>query len=152
MFYDLHLVIQTLMGWSNSHLYQFIFEKKFYIGNPELIGMYDISDDRVTKLSSIFDKPRTKVLYEYDFGDGWKHDLVLEKILDKDPGQRYPVCLKGERNCPPEDCGGIYGFNDLMKILKDKKSPVYAEIKEWVGENYDPEFFNLALVNEEFRY
>lgn len=151
MFYNLHLVIQTVMGWENSHLYHFIFAKKSYIGNPEMLEMDDIADDKETELSAIFDKPKTKVLYGYDFGDGWEHDLLLEKILEKDPNQHYPVCLKGELNCPPEDSGGIYNFYELMEILKDKKNPDFEDTKEWVGENYDPDYFDLNLVNENLK-
>lgn len=84
MFYDLHLIIQTLMGWENSHLYHFAYGKNSYIGNPEFLESDETVDDKETKLSAIFDKPKTKVFYEYDFGDGWQHDVLLEKILEKE--------------------------------------------------------------------
>lgn len=147
-FYDLHLIIQIVMGWGNSHLYQFVFENNSYIGNPEFLEDDDTVDDKKIKLSAIFDKPKTKILYEYDFGDGWQHNVVLEKILEKDPEQQYPVCLKGFLNCPPEDAGGIYNFYELLEILKDRKNPDYEETKEWLGENFDKDHFNLKFVNE----
>ena len=151
MFYDLHLIIQTVMGWENSHLYHFVYGKNSYIGNPDFLESDDTVDDKETKISAIFDKPKTKVIYEYDFGDGWQHDVLLEKILEKDPKQHYPVCLKGELNCPPEDCGGIGGFYLMMETLKDKNNPDYEDTKEWIGENYNPDNFDLNLVNENLK-
>ena len=151
MFFDLHYIIQAVMGWENDHLYQFIVEKNRCIGDPEMLESDDIMDDGKTKLSDIFNEPKTKIIYEYDFGDGWEHELVLEKILEKDPKQHYPVCLEGKLNCPPEDCGGIYGFNNMMQIFKDEKHPEHEDIKEWVGENYDPDYFDPEDVNKSMR-
>ena len=151
MFFDLHLVIQTVMGWNNTHLYQFIYEKKSYIGNIEMLEADDVADDKETELSAIFDKPKIKMVYEYDFGDGWEHELVLEKIIDKNSTQQYPFCIEGEMNCPPEDCGGIYGFMDMMNKIKDKKHPEYADLINWLGDEYNPEFFDLETVNENLK-
>jgi hypothetical protein len=151
MFYDLHLVIQNVMGWTNTHLYQFVFGKNNYIGNPELLDSNDVADDSITELAVIFDKPKVKVIYEYDFGDGWEHEVVLEKIVEKLPKQQYPFCIAGEMNCPPDDCGGIPGFYYYLEVLKNKKHPEYKEIKEWMGGDYDPGFFDLETVNEFLR-
>ena len=148
MFYDLHLIIQTVMGWSNSHLYHFVFARNTYIGNPELLESDDTVDDKKTRLSAIFDKPKAKVIYEYDFGDFWEHDVVLEKILEKDPKQFYPVCIKGAFNCPPEDSGGIDNFYELLEILKDRSNPDFEDTQEWLGANYDPYYFDLDIVNK----
>lgn len=147
MFYDLHLVIQNVIGWTNSHLYQFVYERNSYIGNPELLERSEVADDRETELSAIFDKPKIKMIYEYDFGDGWEHELVLEKIIDKNSTQQYPFCIEGEMNCPPEDCGGIYGFMDMMQKFKNKKHPEHADIAEWLGEDYNQDDFDLEAVN-----
>ncbi|MEO5572800.1 MAG: plasmid pRiA4b ORF-3 family protein [Bacteroidia bacterium] len=151
MFYDLHLIIQNVMGWTNSHLYQFIYERNSFIGNPELLDADDIADDKDTVLSAIFDKPKIKMQYDYDFGDGWGHELVVEKILEKNPKQFYPFCLKGEMNCPPDDCGGIYGFYDKIDALKNKKHPDHEDVVEWMGDEYDPESFDLETVNENLK-
>ncbi|MEI6122253.1 MAG: plasmid pRiA4b ORF-3 family protein [Bacteroidota bacterium] len=148
MFRDLHLVIQNVMGWNNTHLYQFIFQKDSYIGNPELLESDDVADDSITELAVIFDEPKVKVIYEYDFGDSWEHEVVLEKIVEKIPGQQYPFCLAGEMNCPPDDCGGIPGYYYYMEVLKNKKHPEYKDIKEWMGGDFDPAFFDLETVNE----
>ena len=149
-FYDLHLIIQIVMGWTNTHLYHFYINKNYYIGNADSDSddLDDMADDKNVRLSEIFAKPKSKAVYEYDFGDGWQHDVQLEKILDRDPGQNYPVCLKGELNCPPEDCGGIGGFYFLIEALKDKKNPEHKSMTEWLGGNYDPEYFDLDEINE----
>jgi hypothetical protein len=146
-FYDLHLVIQNLMGWTNSHLYEFVYERNSTIGDPELLDRDDVADAKDVKLSAIFDKPKMQIQYEYDFGDSWNHELVLEKIADKNPEQIYPVCLAGELNCSPEDCGGIHGFYQNLEILKNKKHPEYHDTKEWMGD-YDPLDFDLQALNE----
>ena len=150
-FHDLHLVIQNVMGWTNSHLYQFVYDKNSFIGIPdedEMDDDNDITNAKELVLASFFDKPKISIKYEYDFGDGWDHELVLEKIQDKEPGTQYPSCIKGERNCPPEDCGGIWGFYNMLDILKDKKHPEYEEMLEWLGDGYDAEEFDIDTVNE----
>ena len=148
MFYDLHLIIQTVMGWSNTHLYQFIYDGDNFIGNPELLERDGIADDKEVAISIVFDKPKIKMEYEYDFGDGWQHELILEKIEKKNTTQHYPTCLEGEMNCPPEDCGGIHGFYDRLKAFKNKRHPEHEDVVEWMRENYNPEFFDLQSVNK----
>ena len=147
-FHDLHLVIQNVMGWTNSHLYQFVYNKTSFIGIPESEEDNNITNAKEVVLSSFFDQPKIRINYEYDFGDSWDHELVLEKILDKVPGAQYPNCIKGERNCPPEDCGGIWGFYNMLEILKDKKHRAYEETLEWLGDDYNPEEFDIDTVKE----
>jgi len=147
-FYDLHLVIQNVMGWMNSHLYEFIYEKNNFIGNPELLERDDVANDKETILSAIFDKTGINIIYEYDFGDSWTHKLVLEKILEKNPSQFYPYCMEGEMNCPPEDSGGIAGYYFMMETIKNKNHPEYNEIKTWLGRGYDMGKFDLKLINK----
>ncbi len=146
-FNDLHLVIQNVMGWTNSHLSQFKYQKKFTFGDPYLLGRDDIINSRETILSRFFNKPKVSMVYEYDFGDSWDHELLLEKILDIDPKVLYPICLEGEYSCPPEDCGGIYGFYNYLEILKDKKHPEYEDVKEWMGD-FKASKFDLEAVND----
>ncbi len=89
-----------------------------------------------------------KFIYRYDFGDNWEHELIIEKISEPEQGKKYPVCLEGERVCPPEDCGGIFGYNELAEIKKDKNHPDYEEkIIKWLGEDFDFEEFNTNDVN-----
>jgi hypothetical protein len=150
-FFDLHLVIQNVMGWTNSHLYQFKYDKKYFIGNPELIESDNIANDKEVLLSTIFDMEDIKMEYEYDFGDGWIHDLVLENILERNPKRFYPYCSAGELNCPPEDSGGIYGFYEMMKAFTNTKHPEHEDIVEWVGDDYDMSAFDLKAINKSLK-
>ncbi|MGH9890728.1 MAG: plasmid pRiA4b ORF-3 family protein, partial [bacterium] len=94
---------------------------------------------------------KNKIVYEYDFGDSWAHDLVVEKILEPEPGAHYPVGLAGKRACPPEDCGGVWGYQTLLEAIRDPKHPEHEEMLEWVGGNFDPEAFDLEVVNQDLQ-
>jgi Plasmid pRiA4b ORF-3-like protein len=150
---DLHLIIQTTMGWTNSHLHQFI------IGNDSFQPDYEGMDDdgysqpyTDKRLNDFLKKENSKFVYEYDFGDSWNHEIVLEKVLEEEKGTFYPVCTDGKNACPVEDCGGIWGYEDLVKVLKNKKHPEHEEMKEWVGleedEDFDPTEFDKEYINE----
>ncbi|QTE21655.1 plasmid pRiA4b ORF-3 family protein [Polaribacter cellanae] len=102
-------------------------------------------------LGDFLKKIKQKITYTYDFGDSWKHEIIVEKFLKKDKEIEYPVCIKGKNNCPPEDCGGIWRFYNMMEIIKDKNNPERKEMLEWIGENYDPEYFNLEETNEQLK-
>ncbi|MGC8529715.1 MAG: plasmid pRiA4b ORF-3 family protein [Leptospirillia bacterium] len=143
---DLHDVIQEVMGWWNSHLHEFRFKGRRYgVCDPEL-DMEGVIDEGTVTIKDLGLSPRGKIVYEYDFGDGWEHELLLEKILPAE-GRMSPVCLKGARSCPPEDCGGAWGYENLQKILKDPEDEEYASWKEWLPEDFDPEHFDLDSVN-----
>jgi hypothetical protein len=90
---------------------------------------------------------RTRIGYEYDFGDGWEHELVVEARTAAEDGQAYPACIAGEGACPPEDCGGVYGFAELKEVLAGPDSEERDEMREWMGEDFDPAHFDLAAAN-----
>ena len=93
---------------------------------------------------------KQKFSYLYDFGDGWEHLLIIEKLVPKSPEAFYPMCLEGERNCPPEDCGSYPGYDHMITVRKNKKHREYNElIRDWLGEDYDPEYFNAQEMNVE---
>ena len=94
---------------------------------------------------------KDKFTYEYDFGDGWEHIILLEKILPPEDGATYPRCIKGKRACPPEDCGGIWGYAHLLEVIADPEDPEHDEMLEWLGGEFDSEYFNLDEVNERLR-
>ena len=94
---------------------------------------------------------RATTPYEYDFGDSWEHELLVEKILPRDEGKRYPVCLTGKRACPPEDCGGILGYASFLEAIRDPEHPEHDEMLEWVGGEFDPDIFDLDEVNRELQ-
>lgn len=144
----LHQIIQTLMGWTNSHLHHFIVDGVFYCTpSDDDFGMETVDYKRV-KLEKIAGRKGSRFIYEYDFGDSWEHEIVVEEILPVEEGKYYPVCLDGKKACPPEDCGSTPGYEEILKALKNKKNPQYRELLKWVGDEYDPEYFNIEEVNE----
>ena len=92
---------------------------------------------------------KTRFTYEYDFGDSWQHEIVLEKTLEPEPRVRYPRCVEGERACPPEDCGGVWGYAELREAIADPKHESHEEMLEWIGGEFDPERFSVDEVNKE---
>ena len=153
-FYELHVAIQDAMGWYDSHLHQYkIMNPK--TGEPEIIDMPDdeyddieIIDEKITKIAKYF-KTIKKANYEYDFGDAWEHEIVLEKVILAIDGETYPKCVAGKRACPPEDCGGVWGYEELLDIMKDPKHPEYKRYKRWLGKKFEPEKFDAAEVSFE---
>ncbi len=149
---DLHYIIQIVMGWENAHLHQFIKNRTYYAEKMEEDDFWDMGnnvDYKGIKVSDLLKKEKDKIVYEYDFGDGWEHDVVLEKNLPADEKTNYPVCVKGKLNCPPEDCGGIWGYYELLDILSNPKHPQHKEMFEWMGEEeFDPKYFNPEEVNK----
>jgi hypothetical protein len=148
----LHYILQIVMGWTNSHLHQFIVgELHFGEPNPDYDDYIQMHDERHFRLKRITDSEGFKFRYEYDFGDGWMHTLLIEKILPPEPGQKYPVCLTGKRACPPEDVGGVWGYEEFLKTIGDSNHPEHEEYLEWVGGEFDPEAFDLEATNEILR-
>jgi hypothetical protein len=146
-----HYILQDVMGWTDSHLHQFIAGGVMY-STPydefaDEIGM-EIRDESKYKLSQVLKKEKASLTYEYDFGDSWEHKIVLEKILPHDDSIQTPSCIKGKRACPPEDCGGVWGYENLITIIQDPKHPEYEEMREWLAEDFDPEHFDLDEINE----
>ncbi len=150
-FWDLHVAIQDAMGWTDTHLH--VFE----IRDPETgtITEIGIPDDDFEfekilpgwkqKISDWF--PIQNIAnYIYDFGDGWQHEVKLEMVLPRNKDIKYPVCLAGKRACPPEDCGGVWGYSELLKAIKDPSHKRHEELLEWVGGFFDPEHFNPEEV------
>ena len=109
-------------------------------------------DEDGIRLSQVFTgKKKARIVYEYDFGDSWQHEIVLEKTLEPEPKVKYPRCVEGARACPPEDCGGIWGYADFLEAISDPKHPDHRDMKEWIGGKFDPEKFSVDAVNKELR-
>lgn len=151
----LHEHIQTAMGWTNSHLHQFDIKGKRY-GDPELLDDgfedFECEDSTRTFLSDILPKTgkRFAFKYEYDFGDGWEHEILFEGNPPLDPKAKYPLCVEGERACPPEDCGGPWGYADYLAAIRDPKHEQHEELLEWRGP-FDPEAFDAKKATKEMR-
>jgi hypothetical protein len=138
---EVHLAIQAAMGWNNSHLHQFIVGKVRY-GMMEADGEFDrgLEDERDARLERIVQSGQSFV-YEYDFGDGWQHDVEVTRVASAAKEAR-PRCLAGARACPPEDCGGPHGYARLLEILADPKHPEHVSLKEWAND-LEPERFSV---------
>lgn len=142
----LHRILQVAMGWTDSHLHAFRARGMDYgVPDPEFPG--DTKNERNVRLDRIADEGDT-LIYEYDFGDGWEHELKVEKVMPAAPGARYPLCLAGKRACPPEDCGGIPGYEHLLEVFSNPAHEEYHDMQDWLGGELDPEAFDLNEVND----
>lgn len=142
----LHDILQVAMGWTNSHMHQFITGAGYY-GVPDRESGLDIKSERTARLERIAPAEKIRFIYEYDFGDSWQHEILVEKILPPEAGVRYPLCITGKRSGPPEDCGGIWGYEELLAATRDPENPEHEEMLEWVGDDFDPEAFDLEEIN-----
>ena len=152
----LHEYIQTAMGWTNSHLHQFDVKGKRY-GDPSLLGdgFEDVEcvDSTKTLLSELLPEPdkRFAFKYEYDFGDDWQHEVLFEGSPSVDPKAKYPLCLEGKRACPPEDCGGVWGYADFLEAIRNKTYDQHKDMLEWIGGRFDPETFDAKRATKEMK-
>jgi hypothetical protein len=145
---QMHSILQSAMGWEDYHMHVFSDgDLEYGIPDREL----GFSDEREVTLGDVFGDVGDKLLYTYDFGDGWEHVVVLEDLLDAVPAVAYPVCLAGKGCCPPEDCGGVWGYHDLRASLADRANERHDELVEWLGlvsgSDFDPGAFDLDAVN-----
>jgi hypothetical protein len=144
----LHAVLQIAMGWTNSHLHGFEVNGRFY-SEPDPDG-YDLKvmDERQVRLSQIAAEVGAHFMYEYDFGDSWEHDVVVEQILSPEKEGQTLRCLGGKRACPPEDVGGVGGYAEFLAAMRDRRHPEHTEWMQWAGEKFDPEVFEVDRVNQ----
>lgn len=152
-FFDLHVAIQDAMGWLDGHLHQFevagpVKGTRAFIGVPdeEFIAVEEKMPGWDVQVTAFLNPESPKAIYEYDFGDGWEHVIALEKTLDAEAGVTYPRCVSGRRNCPPEDCGGPWGYEDFLKAIQDPNHEMHQEMLEWIGGGFDPEAFDSRDV------
>jgi len=145
---EMHEIIQAVMGWWDSHLHQFIVgEAYFGVPHPDYYDYVDMRDENEIELGQIVAGEKSKFIYEYDFGDSWRHILLVEKVLAAESGQRYPVCIKGKRACPPEDVGGVWGYATFLEAINDPNHPEHEMYVEWIGDEFDSEEFDLDHIN-----
>ena len=153
-FWDLHVAIQDAMGWWDCHLHEFHIdgpgeEQERLIGIPMDEDMGELAETEPGWDIPVIDhlsEPGDRMVYVYDFGDSWTHDITLETIERRVKGQRYPQCLAGARACPPEDCGGVPDYASLLQALLDPEHSEYETLSEWVPEGWGPELFKPADV------
>ncbi len=140
-----HRALQYAMGWQNCHLHSFDVDGKQY-GEPDPADELALDDELDFRLDAVLSHDAT-LHYTYDFGDWWEHEVVVEDVIPADPDERYPVCLGGERACPPEDVGGARGDTDFLAALVDSAHPEHEEMREWLGRDFDPEEFHPDRVS-----
>lgn len=151
----LHHIIQRAMGWYGGHMHAFrINGEEYSTPSPfapnhlEELGMKSAEGK---KLSTLISGEGAKFTYEYDFGDDWQHEIKIEKVLPPDEKQSLPVCIKGKRACPPEDVGGVWGYDTFLEAIKDPQHEEHDDYIEWIGGDFDPEAFDLDVVNSRLR-
>ncbi|GIF49609.1 pRiA4b ORF-3-like protein [Asanoa ferruginea] len=135
-----HRVVQLAMGWQSFRLHSFEVDGVQY-GEPDPDGELALRDELDVRLDAVAHKG-TRLLYTYDFGDWWEHDLLVEDVFAAEPDERYPLCLAGERACPPEDVGGAFGYAELLVALRDPAHPRHAELGSWAGGGFESEAFD----------
>ncbi len=151
-----HDHIQTAMGWTNSHMHHFRIEGTLY-GDPMLLeetfGDLRYKDSTTTRLSDILPEGGEpfRFEYEYDFGDGWLHEIRFEGRLRAESGKRYPLCLEGGRACPPEDVGGVWGYVDFLATIADPEDEQHEGMRKWIGRKFDPEAFSPVAATRRMK-
>ncbi len=175
-FQQLNDVIQAAFGWTNSHLHEFrIGRRRIGMPSDDDTPISQVSalirsiradlppdileaiseplpqeDEKTVTLAAVLASGQRRLEYVYDFGDDWRHDMLVERLSDREPGAVYPRCLTGRRSGPPEDCGGRWGYEHLLEILADPANEEYAELREWAP-YFEPEEFDLSATDEAVR-
>jgi hypothetical protein len=148
--YRLQRIMQIVMGWENSHLHEFIINGTSYGESHPEYGL-EMKTERRAKLDDLVPTENTEFIYKYNLDEEWEHLMLVEKIISPTPKVHYPRCVEGERACPPEDCGGILGYKDLLDILKNPEDAEYETTLEWLGD-FDPNAFDLEAINHELKH
>lgn len=143
----LHRILQIAMGWTDSHMHQFRVGARYYGVPDREFGDLETLDERRFPLNQIAQTDKARFIYEYDFGDSWEHEIAVEKILKPDQAREHAVCLAGKRACPPEDVGGVWGYERFLQVIQDPADPEHEDLLEWNGGEFDPEAFDLTGVN-----
>lgn len=142
-----HHILQITMGWTNSHLYEFKFADRRFGDLATADDDDEVEDSSKFSLDQLLKKPGQKLVYNYDFGDCWEHDIELEEIMPADDIGGVARCLAGKRACPPEDVGGVPGYARFLEIIEDPEHPERKEMLTWIGSEFDPDSFDARQVN-----
>jgi len=141
---ELHFAIQSSMGWGSCHLHAFEIDGRTY---GDRSATDDVTDERRLSLNGIANAGVHRFSYIYDFGDNWEHVVTIEKIAFADTPLPRPICIAGKRACPPDDCGGIWGYYELLEGFANPGHPQHADMKDWIDDDFDPEAFEVADAN-----
>jgi hypothetical protein len=142
----LHVMIQAAMGWEDYHLHAFEIDGERYgVSDPEEDDE-DVIDEASVVLSDVA-REQTRFVYEYDFGDFWRHEVVVESVDQVPVILKFAVCVDGQRACPPEDCGGTGSYRDLLEAIGDPNRKAAVDCRDWAGRPFDPDAFDLPVIN-----
>jgi hypothetical protein len=145
----LHDALQPVMGWTDSHLHQFEKDGKYWgVQEHDEFSELDLIDERQTQLGKVLEKEGDALIYVYDFGDNWRHEVVLENVIPVNDGVQTPICLGGERRCPPENVGGVRGYGKFLEVIFDPTHEEYEHLVGWAGGPFHAEEFDVKAVNE----
>ncbi|MFP4368494.1 MAG: plasmid pRiA4b ORF-3 family protein [Bacteroidota bacterium] len=149
---DLHKIIQTCMGWSNKESHRFIVKARSFMAPSkagEKMKKWDYIDyeQKDVRVADILKKPRNKIAYEYDLDKSWLHDIVLEEILPFDDEFKYPMCVGGKNNTPPESFEGPEKYNKMLESLFNPDNEEYKTLQKWREKGFDPDYYNRTIVN-----
>lgn len=144
----LHSALQVVMGWADSHLHQFgQGEKNWGVPEWDEFNDFDLIDESKTQLAIGLKAEGESMFYQYDFGDDWEHEVVLERVIPVSEALKTPICLGGERRCPPEDVGGVHGYQEFLEVILDPTHKEYKQYVRWAGGHFIDEF-DVTAVNE----
>lgn len=146
---ELHAAIQAAMGWTDDHLHIFeVGHRRYGAGG----ALEKTGDENLFTLDKLIRAGHRRFTYTYDFGDNWEHLVAVEKLGTAEDGLSIPACVAGGRACPPEDCGGVWGYSALLDALADPSHPDHAEQREWVAEDFDPDAFDVGRADAAVKY
>ena len=149
---ELSGVLEAAMGWLGGHLHAFEAGGVLYeIPDGESFGFPPPRDERKARLGEVLPAVKSTMRWDYDFGDGWEHDVVVEAIEPMSSDGAYPVCLAGKRACPPDDCGGPWGYGNLLAAISDPTHEEHEELTEWLPPGFDADAFDIAAATEMMR-
>jgi hypothetical protein len=146
----LHHTLQMVMGWTNSHLHGFRVPHPSQRGAGRRLLPIESDDEKATRLDQLLRRPKDRLVYDYDLGDSWEHEVLLEEICPPPSSTRLPLVLAGRGACPPEDVGGLPGYYHFLKAIKNPSHPEHEDMLEWAGKDFDPAAFDVQEVNRAF--
>ena len=146
----LHDTLQMVMGWTNSHLHGFRLPQPSQRGTRRRLLPIESADEKATRLDQLLRRSKDWLVYDYDFGDSWEHEVLLEEIRPRPSSIRLPMVLAGRGACPPEDVGGLPGYYHFLEAIKNPNHPEHEDMLEWAGKDFDPAAFDLQEVNRAF--
>ena len=148
----LHDLLQLVMGWSDSHLHSFeVGHKTFSLAHDEMEDL-NILDEQKYTLGRVLGESVREFVYEYDFGDSWRHRIKVKPVPQPNTDWFYPLCIAGERAAPPDDVGGVTGYLEFLSAIQDPKHDEHESMLTWIGGAFDPEGFDLNAINRALRY